>query len=213
GLAVLTHKSDLYSLGVMFYELLTGRKPFKADNAMDMFVLHVNGTFERPSRLVFDIPVWLDTLVCQLLEKEPDKRPLDAHMVANTLGSIQEKIEAQQSAGVEAVRRRLIDRTGRQKRPGEEDREAARVLITGKGRRRKQAKKRFYQRVWFQAIGLLLALGVVGTLLYLVFRPPSADLLYQQAKKVMQSGTFEEQEKADAAGPIAQYLHHYRNRS
>jgi serine/threonine-protein kinase len=209
GQAVLTHKSDLYSLGVMFYELLTGRKPFKADNAMDMFMLHVKGTFERPSRLVFDIPVWLDTLVCQLLEKDPDKRPLDAHMVANTLGSIQEKIEAQQSAGVEAVRRRLIDRTGGQKRPDEEDREAARVLMTGKGRRRKQAKKRFYQRVWVQAVGLLLALGVVGTLLYLVFRPPSADLLYQQAKKVMQSGNFEEQEKAAADGPIAQYLKHY----
>jgi serine/threonine-protein kinase len=214
GQAVLTHKSDLYSLGVMFYELLTGRKPFKADNAMDMFMLHVKGTFERPSRLVFDIPVWLDTLVCQLLEKDPDKRPLDAHMVANTLGSIQEKIEAQQSAGVEAVRRRLIDRTAGQKRPDEEDREAARVLMTGKGRRRKPAKKRFYQRVWFQVVGLLLALGVVGTLLYLVFRPPpaAADMLYQQAKKVMQSDNIEEQEKAAADGPIAQYLKHYGSR-
>ena len=56
----LTHKSDLYSMGVMFYELLTGRKPFNAENAMDMFLQHCNAEVERPSRIVLDIPVWLD---------------------------------------------------------------------------------------------------------------------------------------------------------
>ncbi|HEY7427963.1 MAG TPA: serine/threonine-protein kinase [Gemmataceae bacterium] len=214
GQTDLTLKSDLYSLGVLFYELLTGRKPFKADNAMDMFMLHVNGTFERPSRLVFDIPIWLDTLVCQLLEKQPEKRPLDAQTVANTLGSIQEKVEAQQSAGVEAVRRRVMDRGTGQKRPDEEDKEAARILMTGRGRRRKQAKKRFYQKVWFQAVGLLLALGVVGTLLYLVFKPPSADKLYQQAQRVWKSGDAEVQDQAiEPNGAIFKYLKHYGSRN
>src|SRR5947209_1050665 len=81
----LTHKSDLYSLGVVFYELLTGRKPFEAESTMDMFLQHAQGKFERPSRLVLDIPVWLDTLVCQLLEKKPESRPLDAATVAAAL--------------------------------------------------------------------------------------------------------------------------------
>jgi serine/threonine-protein kinase len=210
GQSDLTARSDLYSMGVLFYELLTGKKPFAADNAMEMFLQHVQGTFERPSRLVLDVPVWLDTLVCQLLEKKPDQRPLDAHMVANTLSSIHEKVEAQQSAGVEAVRRRLIDRAPGQKRPDEEDKEAARILMTGKGRSRRK-KKKWHQWVWVQAVGLLLALGVVGTLLALVFRPPSPDLLYQQAKKLMDSPSFEDHEKA-LDGPIDEYLRRYPNR-
>jgi serine/threonine-protein kinase len=211
----LTNRSDLYSLGVLFYELLTGRKPFEADNAMEMFMQHVQGPFERPSRLVFDIPVWLDTLVCQLMEKKPEQRPLDAHMVANTLGTIQEKVEAQQSAGVDAVRRRLIDRTSGQKRPDEEDKDAARTLLTGKGKsKRKKPKKQWYEQVWMQAVGLLLMLAVAGTLLYLVFRPPSADRLYEQAKKLMESGQAADQQKAAAPdGPITLYLKHYRGRS
>ena len=65
----LTHKSDLYSMGVMFYELITGRKPFEAESPLDMFMQHVKGKFERPSRLAMDVPVCLDTLVCQLMEK------------------------------------------------------------------------------------------------------------------------------------------------
>lgn len=207
----LTHKSDLYSLGAMFYELVTGRKLFTADNAMEMFMAHVSGTFERPSRLVLDIPVWLDTLICQLLEKKPEQRPLDANMVANALSSIREKVETQQSAGVDTVRRRLIDRAPGQKRLDEEDKDAARLLLTGKGRaKRKRGKKPFYENVWLRAIGLVLALGIVVTLLFLVFRGPSAEKLYQQAKAAMQSGDLERQENAiEPNGAITKYIRDY----
>jgi serine/threonine-protein kinase len=214
GQGDITHKSDLYSLGVLFYELLTGQKPFRADNAMEMFIQHVQGTFERPSRRVLDIPVWLDTLVCQLMEKQPEKRPLDANIVANTLGTIQEKVEAQRSAGVEAVRRRIIDRSSVQNKPDEDDREAARILITGKGKaKRKKAGKRLYRQVWFQAVGLLLLLVVAASLLYLVFRPPPADKLYEQARRVMQTPDVEAQEKAlETGGAIARFLKYYGDR-
>jgi serine/threonine-protein kinase len=207
----LTYKSDLYSLGVLFYELLTGKKPFKAENAMDMFLQHVQGKFERPSRIVLDIPVWLDTLVCQLLEKKPEQRPMDAAMVANVLGGIRDKVEAQQSAGVEAVRRRMIDRAPGQTRPDEEDREAARTLMTGRGRSRKKSKTRLYQRVWFRAAGMLILLAGLVTILALVFQPPSAARLYKRAEKLMASADFEKHEEA-LDGPIKEYLTRYGSR-
>jgi hypothetical protein len=204
----ITHKSDLYSLGVVLYELVTGQKPFQASSAMEVFVLHVQGSFVRPSRLVLDLPVWLDNLICQLLEKKPEDRPLDAATVAAALEAVREKVEAQQSAGVEAVRARMLDRPRGRRNPDDEDREAARSLMTGKGKARKKKKKPLHQRVWFRAAGLLLLLaGVVG-LLVLAFRPPSPDRLYQRAERLMTSGNPDDKEKA-REGPIKEYLKLY----
>src|SRR5262249_28966756 len=147
----ISHKSDLYSTGVVFYELLTGRKPFLTESPMEMFQLHVNGTFERPARIVLDIPVWLDTLVCQLMEKSTEHRPRDAAAVSEALNRIVDKVTAQQSAAVETVKSRVVDRTSVTPRPDGEDREAARELRAALGKKRiKRKRKPFYRRIWFQ---------------------------------------------------------------
>ncbi len=195
----LTHKSDLYSLGVMFYELLTGKKPFIAETPMEMFMMHIQGTFERPSRLVLDTPVWLDNLICQLLEKKPEQRPRDAKMVAEALGRVAEKVAAQRSAGVEAVKSRAIDRPRGAAAVDETDREAARTLrevVTGKKRKRKQ--KPLYTRVWFQAVAIALVLGGMAGLLYLVFRPAGSGALFAHIQAELSSNN---PDKWDAAAP------------
>src|SRR5262249_52371324 len=128
GERYITPKADLYSLGIMFYQLLTGRLPFKATTTLDMFMAHVEGKFERPSRLVLDIPIWLDTLVCQLLEKKPDKRPRDAAIVAEALNRVQEKVLAQRSAGVDLVSGHVAERPRPNVRPDSSDREAALLI-------------------------------------------------------------------------------------
>src|SRR5262249_41751557 len=68
----LSHKSDLYSMGVLLFELLTGEKPFKYQTTVEMFMAHVNEKPPRPSALVPEIPIWLDTLVHQMMEKKPE---------------------------------------------------------------------------------------------------------------------------------------------
>ncbi len=185
----LTAKSDLYSLGVVFYELLTGEKPYKAENAMEMFVQHVKGKFVRPGKLVLDLPVWFDNLVCQMLEKKPDHRPMDASMVGNVLGTIEEKVQTLQSAGGSVATRKRGERARRQVELSEQDRELLRAM-TGKGKK-KAPRPEFYERGWFVGICAVLLLAVMATVVFLGVwfwpRSSSVDKLYASAKPLMES--------------------------
>jgi serine/threonine-protein kinase len=206
------HKSDLYSLGVVLYELLTGVKPFEATSAMDMFLKHVQGKFERPSRVVMDIPPWLDTLVCHLLAKKIEERPFDAAVVSAALDQVVEKVSAQRSAGVDAITGGSMTggRSASRTTMTGEDRTAARTLAQGIGKsKRKRKSKPFYKSVWFQALGLVLALLFVGGLIFLAVRPPDPDLLYEQAKQLMESGDPSKRLRA-REGPLSRYLQYHR---
>jgi serine/threonine-protein kinase len=208
----LTHRSDLYSLGVVMYELLTGQKPFEADNAMEMFLAHVKGKFERPSRLVMDIPPWLDTLICQLLEKKPDRRPFDAAVVGSALEQVVEKVTAQRSAGVDALTGTAATgvRVSARTLAGE-DKEAARTLAQSLGKSKKKRKKPFFKRAWVQAVCIGVALLLLGTLIVVVLMPPSPDTLYADAERLMTSGDPARKERArDDA--VAKYLRYHRQR-
>ena len=99
----LTNKSDLYSLGVVLYELLVGAKPFEAETTMDLFLAHVQG---RSNGLAEDSGYsrLADNLVCQLLEKKPEQRPIDAAMVSRRCCKLPRRFRHSRAAGVDAQR-------------------------------------------------------------------------------------------------------------
>jgi eukaryotic-like serine/threonine-protein kinase len=202
GERLLTGKSDLYSLGIVFYELLTGRKPFNAESSVDMFLLHVTGTFTRPAQINPDIPVWLDTLVCQMMEKKPEHRPRDAAMVCQALEEIAEKVASQVSAGADLAKARtLVDR-----HLGDEDRQAAKFIRAG-SRKKKLRKKRvpIFRRNWFVALACLALLGGMGWVVWtFALAPPSAESLLE---KIDATKDAEARERV-----IAEYLKYYAAR-
>jgi len=63
-------RTDLYSLGVILYELVTGRRPFVASNVSQLFAMHVNDAPERPT----GVPADLCDAIMKMLEKRPDDR-------------------------------------------------------------------------------------------------------------------------------------------
>lgn len=94
-----TKESDLYSLGAVMYAMLTGRTPFSGKTSLDVMHQHMYGQFDRPSRYVPEIPVWVDDLICQLLEKDPKNRVPDALVLARKLEEIKKKVELSRSSG------------------------------------------------------------------------------------------------------------------
>jgi tetratricopeptide (TPR) repeat protein len=84
-----TAKVDLYSLGAMLYEMVTGRPPFVGDDSIAIIGQHINTPPVSPTWHRADLPPAMETLILQLLEKDPDKRPESAAVVLQALEAIE----------------------------------------------------------------------------------------------------------------------------
>jgi serine/threonine-protein kinase len=92
-----TRRSDLYSLGVVLYTLVTGTTPFTGE-PLDLMHKHRFAQFDRPGRIVSDLPPDFDEVICNLLEKDPSRRPGDAMVLFRQLDSLRRKLARQAAA-------------------------------------------------------------------------------------------------------------------
>jgi hypothetical protein len=94
-------RSDLYSVGVILYELLTGEAPFKGKTAGELMKQQLFTAPPRPRDKRPEIPLSLEAVVLRALEKEPDKRFKDAHAFGDALRAT---VEASAATVIEAPR-------------------------------------------------------------------------------------------------------------
>ena len=86
-------RSDVYSTGILAYELLVGEKPFSGDSPIQIAYMHVNNRVPRVSQHRSDIPKELDDLIYLATSTDPDERPRDAGVFLAAIQDIARSID------------------------------------------------------------------------------------------------------------------------
>jgi len=122
-------RSDIYSLGVLFYEIVTGRLPYQGNTTHDVIIKIVEGKFVAPRKIQPHLPVELDKIICKAMSKDAKLRyqisrsfARDLDIFLQRLGFVESHVELERfftdRKGYEAkLNRRLLNPTQRTKEP------------------------------------------------------------------------------------------------
>jgi serine/threonine-protein kinase len=179
-------RSDLYSLGTVLYTLLTGRTPFQGPTIPDVLHKHAYAQFDRPQKLLPELPYEIDEVICQLLEKDPARRPADARVLQRQLESIGRKLERKGGSTLAGVE---VGGTATDNPQVGDGQAGPATLMSGLMREELERQKRggllaqLLNRAWVLVLLLLLCGGAIVW----AFVPPSAESLFQSGRKLMES--------------------------
>jgi len=180
-----TKRSDLYSLGVVLYTLLTGRTPYRGE-VMELLHKHRFGQYEQIRRIVPEVPYDLEEIVVQLLEKDPERRPGDAMMLHKQLDRLSRKQERKATQIVSTETEDLLPPHLRKDGP---DNPGPATLMSQLMRQELERQNRggpvarFLNRPLVLLALLLVCVGLITWGLW----PASAESLFRKAQPLMAS--------------------------
>ncbi|RKD75414.1 serine/threonine-protein kinase [Sinobaca qinghaiensis] len=72
--SVITHRADIYSLGILLFEMVTGSLPFKAESAVSIALMHIQESIPMPTDRRYGLPQSIENIILRAVEKDPDDR-------------------------------------------------------------------------------------------------------------------------------------------
>jgi serine/threonine-protein kinase len=183
-----TRRSDLYSLGVVLYALVTGNTPFTG-TPVELLHKHRFGQFDRPARLIPTLPPDFDEIICNLLAKDPGERPGDAGVLFRRLDSLRKKLARQAAGQTTPYGLRAA---------AEVPREGPATMVSRIVRQeledldRGGPVQRFFNKPVVLIVLFLLCVGVLTW----TFWPMSAETLFLRGAALMASNDLDDQERA-----------------
>jgi serine/threonine-protein kinase len=96
---VVDHRSDLFSMGVVFYEMITGKRPFSGNTPTETIDKIVHGQPEPILRLNYNAPQSLELIVRKCMEKDPDRRYQSASEILIDLKNLKRDLDSSESKG------------------------------------------------------------------------------------------------------------------
>ncbi len=211
GTPPVSHKTDLYALGIVLYQMLVGNPPYEGTSAIVLMHCHMNEDPRRPSDKVQEIPKALDELVVALMAKAPADRPFDAAAVELTLTQLRDKAErgasiamvwptpgspaanppragATTGTGGSRPDSSLTDRPRRKPRKTGTLASLTSTLFGIRARAgTDESVSPLLSRGALEIVGLVLALVAVGGLILYLVWPLSQEALYHKAEALMAS--------------------------
>jgi len=86
-------RTDVYAVGILCYEMLTGRQPFTGETPIQVAFQHVNNDIPAPSDLIAWLPIEVDELVSALAAREPADRPRDAGAALDLVRRVRSRLD------------------------------------------------------------------------------------------------------------------------
>lgn len=94
---VVDNRTDIYSLGVVMYEMITGQVPYNAENSISVAMMHINGQVVPPEDIIADIHPEINQVILKALNKELSDRYQTAKEMVQILEEIQRNINSKVS--------------------------------------------------------------------------------------------------------------------